>query len=279
MNTKVERRFRNGFSILQSFSWSKEENASSFIGPQTVQPVIYHQLSTDDKRFHYVLTPLYQLPFGRGKLFLNHVNRLTDEIIGGWSFNGIYQFQSGMPLVLPTNTNAGTTPSASSGFFQGGNPSLRSRKWGAQWFDTTQFAPIPTSSTTVAQLAAYPSWTGVTGMPGYSWVPVTGYTPKNGIYNDFATRVTYNQQVFGNVRNPYSNTFILGARKSFEIEKGVRFQLGMDAFNALNHPQFGSIDVNPADSGFGAFNGSTLATKWTQVNSPRTIQLRGVLTF
>jgi hypothetical protein len=287
MNTKVERRFRGGFSILQSFSWSKEENASSFIGPQTAKPVIYRQLSSDDKRFHYVLTPLYQLPFGRGKQFFNHANRLTDEVIGGWSFNGIYQFQSGMPLVLPTNSattpSSPTTPSASSGFFEGGSPSFGANKSGSEWFDTSKFVPIPTSSTTVAQLAAYPSWTGVQGMPGYSWVPTpnaTGYSKiANGIYNDFATRVTYNKQIFGDVRNPYSNTFILGARKSFEIEKGVRFELGMDAFNALNHPQFGSIDVNPNDTGFGAFNGSVLSTKWTQVNSPRTIQLRGLLTF
>jgi hypothetical protein len=301
MNTKVERRFRNGWSILQSFSWSKEENANSFIGPQTAQAVIYRQLSTDDKRFHYVLTPLYQLPFGRGKQFFNHANRLTDEVIGGWSFNGIYQFQSGMPLVLPTNTNAGTSPGASNGFFEGGNPSLGSGKSGSKWFDTSRFAPIPTSSTCATPttlisgstatcsaatgygvLTNYPSWTGVASLPGYGWVPTgTGTYAKigNGIYNDFTTRVSYNQQVFGNVRNPYVNTFILGARKSFEIEKGVRFQLGMDAFNALNHPQFGSIDVNPVDSGFGAFNGNTLPSKWTQANSPRTVQLRGVLTF
>jgi hypothetical protein len=305
LNTKIERRFRNGFSVLQSFSWSKEESANSFIGPQTVQPVIFRQLSNDDKRFHYVLTPLYQLPFGRGKQFFNHVNRLTDEVIGGWSFNGIYQFQSGTPLVLPTNTLGGTTPSASSGFYQGGNPSLGGLKTGSKWFDTSQFAPIPTSSTcatpttlkngsTSACAAAtgygvltnYPSWTGVASLPGNGWVPTgTGSYAAigNGIYNDFATRVTYNKQVFGNIRNPFVNTLTLGARKNFEIAKGARFQLGMDVFNAFNHPQFGSIDVNPADAGFGAFSGSTDPTKWVQMTSgpgsPRVIQLRGVLTF
>ncbi|MGD0904684.1 MAG: carboxypeptidase-like regulatory domain-containing protein [Terracidiphilus sp.] len=266
MNTKVERRFQNGFSVLQSFSWSKEESANSFIGPQVVAPIIYHQLSTDDKRFHYVLTPVYDLPFGRGKRFLNHSNRLMDEFIGGWSFNGIYQFQSGMPLSLPTN----------SAFFQGGSPSLHGLKSSAQWFNTSKFAPYPTSSTTVAQLAAYPLWTGIQSMPGYSWVP-TG-SVKNGVYNDFTTRVTYNQQVFGDIRNPFVTTFTIGARKSFAIAEGARFELGMDAFNALNHPQFGNINVSPTSSGFGMISGSA-PSGWVQVNSPRIIQLRGVLTF
>jgi hypothetical protein len=226
------------------------------------------------------------LPFGHGKRFLNQVNRLTDELIGGWSFNGIYQFQSGTPLVLPTNTNGGTTPSASSGFWSGGSPSLGKYKTGSKWFDTSQFAPIPTSSTTVAQLATYPFWTGVTSLPGYSWVPTLSGTYasiKNGIYNDFATRVTYNKQVFGNVRNPYVNYLTLGARKNLEIAKGVRFQLGMDVFNALNHPQFGSISVDPTSANFGAFSNSTDPSKWVQMTSgpgsPRQIQLRGVLTF
>jgi hypothetical protein len=279
LNTKVERRLRNGFSILQSFSWSKNENAQSFLGPQVAKAIIWRQLSSVDQRFHDVVAPVYELPFGRGKLIGDHVNRLTDELIGGWEFVGEYQFQSGTPLDLPTNTNSGE---GNSGFFQGGSPSLGSKKTSGQWFNTSMFAPIPTSSTTQAQLAAYPSWTGVQGMPGAGWTPtpgVTGYSKiANGIYNDFATRVTYNQQYFGNIRNPYTNTFTLGARKSFAISESVRFQLGMDAFNALNHPQFGNIDVNPSDTYFGAISGSAPGS-WVQVNSPRSIQLRGRLTF
>jgi hypothetical protein len=171
-----------------------------------------------------------------------------------------------MPLSLPTN----------SAFFQGGSPSLHGLKSSAQWFNTSKFAPYPTSSTTVAQLAAYPLWTGIQSMPGYSWVP-TG-SVKNGVYNDFTTRVTYTQQVFGDIRNPFVTTFTIGARKSFAIAEGARFELGMDAFNALNHPQFGNINVSPTSSGFGMISGSA-PSGWVQVNSPRIIQLRGVLTF
>lgn len=119
-------------------------------------------------------------------------------------------------------------------------------------------------------------------LPGYSWTPtpnVTGYSGiNNGVFNDFTTRVTYNPTTFGDIRNPYVNNSILGARKNFAIREGMHLQLGMDVFNALNHPQFGSINVTPTSSFFGAISGNVPA-KWVQVNSPRTIQLRGRFTF
>jgi hypothetical protein len=272
MNTRVERRFKKGFSVLQSFSWSKSLTADGFIGPQVAGAYIFHTLSGNDMKFHYVLTPVYELPFGRGKQFLNHANRLVDELAGGWEFTGIYQFQSGTPLNLPTNSS----------FFEGGDPSLGKNKTPGQWFNTAMFKPFPTSSTTAATLAAYPSWTGVAGLPGASYAPASGTACTavcNGVFNDFTSyRVTYNQQYFGDIRNPYVTTFTLGVRKNFKIYEGVSFQLGMDAFNALNHPQFGGIDVTPTDTYFGAISGGP-SSNWVQVNSPRTIQLRGRLTF
>ncbi len=214
---------------------------------------------------------MYELPFGRGKPFGNHVSRLVDEAIGGWTFSGSYQFQSGMPLTLPTN----------SAFFEGGNPALGSKS-SAKWFDTSKFAPFPTSSTTRAQLAAYPAWTGVQNLPGASWVPTPtapGYGGvNNGVFGNFATYTAYNQSVFGNIRNPYTTNFIIGLRKKFAITDFDRLELGMDVFNALNHPTFGNIDTNPNDPYFGAISGG-LPSKWVQVNSPRTIQLRGRITF
>jgi hypothetical protein len=270
MNTRVERRFKDGFSILNSFSWSKMEAANSFIGPQTLRPVIYRQLSTSDQRFHEVLSPVYELPFGRGKLVGKHVGRGVNELIGGWEFTGEYQFQSGNPISLPTNSS----------FFQGGSPSLGSKKTAGKWFNTSMFEPYPSSSTTVAQIAAYPSWTGVAAMPGYGWVPtpgVSGYSKiNNGVYNDFSTYVTYNQSVFGNIREPYMTNFTLGARKRFAITDKVNFQLGMDAFNVFNHPQFGAVGTSVTSSYFGVLCGTSVCS---QVNNPRNIQLRGRLTF
>jgi hypothetical protein len=267
--TKVEKRFNNGFSVLQSFTYSKTISENNVYANQAVAVRIEKRLATSDQRFHYTLSPIYELPFGRGKRFLNNYGWAMDELVGGWEFSGIYNFQSGVPVVFPTNSS----------FFQGGDPSIGSKKSHSQWFDTSKFAIFPSSSVSKATLAnttIYPAWTGVTGMPGSSFTPTSGSGPQNGVYQDFATWNTYFPTTFGDVRQPFTTQFTLGARKSFVIAGPVRFQVRMDVFNALNHPLFASVNTSVGNAFFGTLGSSATLS---QTNSPRQVQLSGRLTF
>ncbi len=267
--TKVEKRFHNGFSVLQSFTYSKTISENNVYANQALGVKIEKRLATSDQRFHYTLSSIYELPFGRGKRFLNNSGWVMDELVGGWEFSGIYNFQSGVPVVFPTNSS----------FFQGGDPSIGSKKSHSQWFDTSKFAIFPSSSVSKATLAnttIYPTWTGVTGMPGSSFTPTSGTGPQNGVYQDFATWNTYNPTTFGDVRQPYTTAFTLGARKSFVIAGPVRFQVRMDVFNALNHPLFASVNTTVGNSFFGTLGSSATLS---QNNSPRQVQLSGRLIF
>ncbi|HZY63140.1 MAG TPA: carboxypeptidase-like regulatory domain-containing protein [Edaphobacter sp.] len=267
LQTRAQRRYRNGFSILASFTWSKQMDETNYFTPSVYSQALHRQLSPDDRRFKIALSSTYILPFGRGKLIGNHVNRFVDKIIGGWELSGIYSFYSGTPIELPTNT----------AFFEGGDPADGITKSKSQWFNTDKFRPLPNRSTTVAQLAEYPSWTGVQKLPGYGWSP-TSSTDKsrNGVYNDFKTWISDNPTTYGTVRNPYINSWNIGIRKNVPISGSVRLQLRLDAFNAFNHPQFGNVDTDPADTYFGWLGGSPVPT---QVNVPRAIQLQGKLYF
>jgi hypothetical protein len=268
LNATVQRRLRNGFSIIQVFTWGKSITENGLYGPLIAERV-NKTLNSGDHKLHYTLTPIYQLPFGRGKLFDKNAGKLTDELIGGWEVTGQYNFESGTPLVLPTN----------SAFFQGGDPALGSKKNGQQWFNTSKFAAFPTKNTTPTALAAYPSWTGVLNLPGAQYTPPSSSaSPQNGVYQDFATWGTYNETTFGNIRNPYTNNVNLGLRKSFQLIEGISFQLRLDAFNAFNHPTFGGIDTTPGDAYFGALSG-TSPSGLAQANSPRRIELGGTLRF
>jgi len=267
LQTKLEHRFINGFGISTNFTWGKQMDITGYFTPSVVSQKLHRVLSGSDRRFQYVLSPTYVLPFGRGKLIGNHVNRLVDSLIGGWEISGIYNFYSGTPIGLATN----------SAFFEGGDPEQGIKKSSTQWFNTSKFKPFPNRSTTTEQLAAYPAWTKVKSLPGYNWVPTSYSDPsRNGVYNDFNTWISDNSTTYGSVRNPYLNNWSLGARKSFEIHESMRLQLRIDAFNALNHPQFGNIDTNPSDTYFGWVNGSPVPS---QVNTPRQIQLQGKLYF
>jgi hypothetical protein len=222
-------------------------------------------------RFHYTLTPIYELPFGKGMKFFNHAGHGMELLVGGWEFTGIYNFQSGNPLVLPTN----------SAFYRG-DPSphnnLTKGKFGT-YIDPTAFIPYPSKTTPLSVIQAYPTWTGVTSLPGYNYVPTAADIKANldnGIYNDFVLRNTLYAQTYGDIRNPPLNTATAGFRKNFNFTEAIRLQLRVDATNLFNHPRWGNISTDPTSAFFGRPSGSATPIP---VNDPRRIEIAGKIYF
>ena len=271
LQTKVERRFQHGFGLLMAFTWGKSMSDSSRVLPQQVSTELKRQLSTSDVRFIYSVNPTYDLPIGRNQLIGRNMNRGLNEIVGGWRLTAIYTANSGTPLSLPTN----------GAFFEGGDPGSGFTRSRQKWFDTSKFAPYPTKATTVAQLAAYPTWTGVEGLPGASYTPTAADIKGglgNGVYNDFTTRYTNNDTTYGDARNPAFLDLDLGLRKSFAIVGERRFELRIDAFNAPNHPIFQGPSTTVSSSYFGVLGG-TIGSSLQQSNTPRVIQFGGKLFY
>jgi hypothetical protein len=48
------------------------------------------------------VTSVYNLPFGKGGLFLNHSGRVVDSLVGGWVVSGVFRAQGGSPVQLNT---------------------------------------------------------------------------------------------------------------------------------------------------------------------------------
>jgi hypothetical protein len=274
---KVEKRYQNGFSLLQAFTWGRNFTQDFTLGNTALQLYIPRQIYSSDVRFHYSIAPIYELPFGRGKRFLAHANFGMQQLAGGWEFSGIYNYQSGTPIVLPTNSS----------FYRGDitpNTNVPHGRDGT-WFDTSAFIPYPNKATCYTNIRNYPGWTGVQNLPGYNYVPSGGTTsspcpsstgPNNGVYNDFTIRNTLYPQTFGDIRNPPVNDVTLGIRKNFRFTDTLRLQLRMDAFNALNHPRYSGVGTDPTSPYFGKVGGTAVPTT---ANAPRQIELAGKLYF
>ncbi len=58
---------------------------------------LWYGETTSDFPNHASVTVIYQLPFGKGRMFL-HDSTLLSEIVGGWELSSIYQYLSGTPL-------------------------------------------------------------------------------------------------------------------------------------------------------------------------------------
>ena len=71
--------------------------------------------SATDVRNRFTFSPQYELPFGKGKQFLNY-GGLVDALAGGWKTTAIFQVQTGTPIALPQLFRIGDP------FVSGGTP-------------------------------------------------------------------------------------------------------------------------------------------------------------
>ena len=111
---KLQQRYSNGLSFLMSYAYGKSiddtpgtpynvtPSRSSAENPQNFG--LERGLSGFDLRHRFVFSPVYELPFGKGKPFLNS-NRYVGWIVGGWEASGIFSWQSGRPFTALFNTD------------------------------------------------------------------------------------------------------------------------------------------------------------------------------
>jgi hypothetical protein len=164
---------------------------------------------------------------------------VLDAIVGGWKTNGIWRVAAGRPLAMGlADGNALPT--------YGQRPNITGK-------------PKRTGGKASASAS--------------SWI--NNYFANPGV---FSKPVPY---ALGNapratplIRSPRSFTSNLSMEKEFSlarIHEGMKFELRLEAENALNHPVFGSPDTSVDDQNFGVISYTS--------NGPRQVQLGGKINF
>ena len=145
LQAQVERRFKNGLELLAAYTWSHSiDNGSSNADSDSFAPENPNNFAAErgnsnfDIRQRFVMSSVYDLPFGKGKAFLS-ANRYADALLGGWQLTGIFSAQTGLPftpVLSSDNTNTGTTARPN----RIANGSLPSDERNPQnWFDEAAF--------------------------------------------------------------------------------------------------------------------------------------------
>lgn len=230
---RMERKFRGGFSFLNSFTWSKtidttgqaleaQGGSGGRSSPQSFYNLAAERALSDfDQPFNNTTAVLYELPFGRGRRFANSMPLPLEWLAGGWQLSAINSLWSGTPVNLSYN------------------------------------APLQFQ---VSQ--TLPDWRG-----GISYRPnVLGpvMVPKGERNQDRwldPSKVvipTDPSQPFGNAgrniaRRPGLAQLDLGIQKSFILpwREGMALQFRGEAFNAFNRTNFGNPQINRSVVTFG----------------------------
>lgn len=106
LQVSFSKRLSRGILIDGNYTWAK--NIEEGLTHQDSNNIRGDRgLSTIDIARRFVISYLYELPFGKGRKFGANAPGVLDSIIGGWQFNGITTFQSGTPLTITANNTAG----------------------------------------------------------------------------------------------------------------------------------------------------------------------------
>ncbi len=149
---KVQKPFSKGFTMLLGYTWSKaiDDTGGTFVGEADRGNAFQDSynlraekgLAGQDIRHRFVVSYVYELPFGKGKSMLN--KGAAAFIAGGWQINGITSMQTGSPFTVTQVFNGANTDGGQRRPDLIGNPNglSHSRSRGEQvamFFDTSAF--------------------------------------------------------------------------------------------------------------------------------------------
>jgi len=222
-----------GLIFMASYTYSKflddtdgpEQWASISSGGATIRN--YYDLGAEksvdstDVPQSLALNYVYELPVGRGKKFGGSMNRVADEVVGGWQVSGITHVQAGFPLSIAANNNSAS--------LWGGNQ--HANLTGAGFKTGTCGGGIPVGTK-------------------YCWFNPAAFAQAPAYTFGDAPRY------FSNLRAPGYVDEDLGIQKWFNLTEKFRLQFTAQMFNAFNHTNFDSPDIGLGDSTMGEISNS-----------------------
>lgn len=145
LQAQLQRRLTRGLQFNASYTWSHTiDNSPGTLDQQSDRVDAFnlaHERANSnlDLRHRFVVTSLYELPFGHGKLWGSNWNPMWQGIAGGWQINPILTLQSGMPFDLISGFQGLRTRPDQVGPFS--TPETLD-----EWFDTTAFVDPPNTN-------------------------------------------------------------------------------------------------------------------------------------
>jgi hypothetical protein len=210
---RIEKRYRSGFSLMGNYTWSK------CLGTPYQDEFAWHVNMhldyghcTEDINQIMSVNSIYELPFGRGRQFLNR-NGALNEIAGGWKIAGIMTLHTGPWTTLGSNQNIG--------FFDGGLPDI---------LGSVNNHSLHGGLGRHGRLGPYFNTQNVMNLNAV------------GVQGDSTTH---------DLENPGSEDFDLSGYKDWKFGERYVLTFRGDFFNAFNRVNFGTVSSYDLASNFG----------------------------
>jgi hypothetical protein len=274
LQVELRKQMSHGLQFNANYTWSKNlgtEPGTNWEGQFAqfdLRNLRHSYLPTSfDRRHVFNFSPVYELPFGRGRKFANQ-GGVVDKIVGGWTVSSIITVQTGTPFRL------------TSGFW-----SL------AEGGDSGVLLNGITRKDLQDAVGVYRVEPGTyNGVGDFVRILdpqfIDGVRGQGGANDQFilpSTEPGYQGSII-NLYGPRQTFVDLAVSKNVQITERVRFKLQANLLNAFNHPVFGNPAGNVQNSGFGVVTGTvgpnTVGTQTVSGGtSARQIQIRAQIEF
>jgi hypothetical protein len=202
LQVTLNKQFSHGLSMNANYAW---QHAISW---QSGYYTWSHQFTKGNdgflRRQQFIIYGLYELPFGKNKMFGSNVGPITNQIIGGWQLSPVLNYSSGLPFTL-TLGGCPNIPGSAPCYMNGDRTRFQHQITGAP-YTTLRYFNATTAST-------------IFTTPGLDQIGTLG---RNSLYGP-----------------NFFNTD-LSVMKNFPIHEVASIQFRMDAYNVFNYISFGS---------------------------------------
>lgn len=220
---KGQKRFSNGLTFLSAFTWSRNWDESSAGAGNTlnsgaVAPQNPYNMAAEyafanvDSPLRWTTSFSYDLPFGKGKKFVNSSNLILSNVVGGWSLNATSIFQTGFPLQISQAKNYNS-----------------SFGYGSQRPNASGVSPV-TNGSLESRLNDYINPAAFSTAPEYTFGNLARTIPMRG---------------------PGQANWDMSLFKTFTIKERIKSQFRFEALNAMNTPLFYAPNTSFGSSTFG----------------------------
>lgn len=271
LQAKIDKRYSHGLYFLAGYTWGHclgdafgpigQSEYGGYRNPGFLGFHYDYGACTQDVRNRFTFSPQYDLPFGKGRQFMDR-GGLANEVVGGWTTSFVFQAQTGNPIFLNSSNQGESYPTRLSDPYAPGGTAdpvtqhnfvcATKTRTLTQWFNPCAFRNPPQAAP-----ASDPS--------------------QNLIAESIAGNIPFGPYGRQSITGPGFWGLDMSLFKSIAIPiHESSLQLRADAFNVLNHPSFG----NPRNSLTGSAGQAITSTRFSGlIPDGRVIQLAARFTF
>jgi hypothetical protein len=236
--SSLQKRYHNGWLLSANYMWGHSLNDGAVGGGEADYPqnaacrACEYASSDQDIRHSFSANAVYELPFGKGRTYLNQPG-FARAVLGGWEASLISTARTGLPVNVTVDRSASAVPDGNSLSPQ--RPNVASG-----------VSLVPPAGATVS-----------------NWINAAAFSvPANGTFGNAGRNL---------VRGPGLWQADMSLGKKFRLTERFSAELGASVFNLFNRAQFGLPAADISSAAFGRIT-STVNSSVTGSGTPRQFQ-------